>query len=231
MRPSQILVVDDEPSITTALSGILRQAGYQVAIAHSGAEALARLQEPFDLLILDLMLPDIDGYDICRQARELVSYLPILMLTARDAQWEKVMGLELGADAYMTKPFEPGELVAQVKAILRLVAQANSTLAGQPLTCGSLSLWEDRRHVEVEGMTVELTVKEFDLLRFLMQQPGRAFGRQTLLRQVWDYTFPDDSRTVDVHIQRLRAKIEPDPTQPELIRTIRGFGYCLTMSD
>lgn len=231
MRPPQILVVDDEPSITTALSGILGQVGYQVAIAHSGAETLARLQEPFDLLILDLMLPDIDGYAICRQARELVSYLPILMLTARDAQWEKVMGLELGADAYMTKPFEPGELVAQVKAILRLVTQTNGTLTGQPLTCGSLSLWVDQRRVEVEGMTVELTAKEFDLLRFLMQQPGRAFGRQTLLRQVWDYTFPDDSRTVDVHIQRLRAKIEPDPTQPELIRTIRGFGYCLTMSD
>jgi len=224
----RILIVDDEPSITSALSTILQQAGYQVVVAHTGTEALARLPEKLDLLILDLMLPDMDGYEVCRQIRKRPSYLPILMLTARDAQWEKVMGLEWGADAYMTKPFEPGELLAQVKAILRLVAQQTSPLGDQPLICGPLRLWKNKRRVEVEGMAVELTAKEFDLLYLLVQRPGHVFGRQTLLHQVWDYTWPDDSRTVDVHIQRLRAKIEPDPTQPALIRTIRGFGYCLT---
>ena len=142
------------------------------------------------------------------------------------------MGLELGADAYMTKPFEPVTLLAQVKAIFRLIEQQSAAdQAGEqrPLICGPLHLWEKGRRAELSGQPLDLTPKEFDLLRCLMQQPGRVVGRETLLRQVWGYEYAEDSRTVDVHVQRLRGKIEADPANPALLRTVRGFGYCLTI--
>jgi len=234
MTAKQILIVDDELSIITAVSAILKQAGYEIETAASGQEALTILaQSPApDLLILDLMLPDIDGYEICRQVRERPFYLPILMLTARDSDWEKGVGLELGADAYMTKPFEPVTLLAQVKAIFRLIEQQSaSDQPGEerPLICGPLHLWEKSRRANLSGQPLDLTPTEFDLLRFLMQQPGRVVGRETLLRQVWGYDYAEDSRTVDVHVQRLRGKIEVDPANPNLLRTVRGFGYCLTL--
>ena len=233
MTAKRILIVDDEPSITTAVSAILKQAGYEIETAVTGQEALLTLaQTPApDLLILDLMLPDIDGYEICRRVRKRPFYLPILMLTARDSDWEKGVGLELGADAYMTKPFEPATLLAQVKAIFRLIEQQASDQVGEerPLLCGPLQLWEKSRRAELSGQPLDLTPKEFDLLRCLMRQPGRVVGRETLLRQVWGYEYAEDSRTVDVHVQRLRGKIEADPANPNLLRTVRGFGYCLTL--
>lgn len=227
MRPKQILVVDDEPAITSALATLLKQAGYEVTMAHSGSEALALLPSQPDLVILDIMMPGMDGYEVCRKIRQSLSYLPILMLTAKDELRDKVFGLELGADAYLTKPFAPDELLAQIRALFRTVEQSTRPGDDPLLACGLLKLWGEQHRVEVAGVEVELTPKEFELLRLFMRQPGRVFGRETLLRQVWGYDFTGDTRTVDVHIQRLRAKIETDPAQPQRICTVRGFGYRL----
>jgi two-component system, OmpR family, alkaline phosphatase synthesis response regulator PhoP len=230
----EILVVDDEKVITSALSILLSGAGYKVIVAHSGEEAIDQLsmKEP-DLIVLDIMMPGLDGYEVCRQVRQQREYTPILMLTAKDESWEKVTGLELGADVYMTKPFEPGELLAQVKALLRLAKQVRSYAEkggdnnDKPLICDPLILYPQQHRILLNDKEVKLSPKEFELLHFFMQRPGRVFGRQTLLRQVWGYDHPDDSRTVDTHIQRLRVKIEADPTQPKLLQTVRGFGYQL----
>jgi two-component system, OmpR family, alkaline phosphatase synthesis response regulator PhoP len=230
----EILVVDDEKVITSALSVLLSGAGYKVIVAHSGEEAIDQLsmKEP-DLIVLDIMMPGLDGYEVCRQVRQQREYTPILMLTAKDESWEKVTGLELGADVYMTKPFEPGELLAQVKALLRLAKQVRSYAEkggdnnDKPLICDPLILYPQQHRILLNDKEVKLSPKEFELLHFFMQRPGRVFGRQTLLRQVWGYDHPDDSRTVDTHIQRLRVKIEADPTQPKLLQTVRGFGYQL----
>lgn len=230
----EILVVDDEKVITSALSVLLSGAGYKVIVAHSGEEAIDQLsmKEP-DLIVLDIMMPGLDGYEVCRQVRQQREYTPILMLTAKGESWEKVTGLELGADVYMTKPFEPGELLAQVKALLRLAKQVRSYVEkggdnnDKPLICDPLVLYLQQHRILLNDKEVELSPKEFELLHFFMQHPGRVFGRQTLLRQVWGYDHPEDSRTVDTHIQRLRAKIEADPAQPQLLQTVRGFGYRL----
>jgi DNA-binding response OmpR family regulator len=230
----RILVVDDEPKITSALSVLLRSTGYEVDILHCGEEAIQQLAtlQP-DLILLDVTMPGMDGFEVCRQIRQREKYTPILMLTARDDSCEKVAGLEGGADVYMTKPFDYGELLAQIKALLRLTGQTASQSEHDPstskrsLTVGPLTLLPEQRQILCHNQELSLTPKEFELLQFLMQHPGQAFGRQTLLRQVWGYDYPDDSRTVDTHIQRLRTKIETDPAQPELLQTVRGFGYCL----
>lgn len=227
-----ILVVDDEWTIASALVVLLEEAGYAVEAVKTGEEAIQRLshQKP-DLMILDVMMPGLDGYEVSRQVRQEAKYIPILMLTAKDALWEKVTGLELGADVYMTKPFESGELLSQVKALLRLADRMASTgdegdgEGERPLTSASLTLFPQQRRVFLNDEELNLTPKEFELLYFLMQHPGQAFGRKTLLRQVWGYDFPDDSRTVDTHIQRLRTKIETNPAQPQRLQTVRGFGY------
>jgi two-component system, OmpR family, alkaline phosphatase synthesis response regulator PhoP len=229
-----ILVVDDEWTITSALVVLLKGAGYDVEAVKSGEEAIKQLsnQKP-DLMILDVMMPGLDGYEVCRQVRQEAKYIPILMLTAKDELWEKVVGLELGADVYMTKPFESGELLSQVKALLRLADRMASTVDGgdgereRPLTHASLTLYPRQRRVLLNDEELTLTPKEFELLHFLMQHPRQAFGRKTLLRRVWGYEYPDDSRTVDTHVQRLRAKIEQDSTQPQFLQTIHGFGYRL----
>jgi DNA-binding response OmpR family regulator len=239
MPPKRILIVDDEPAITQALATLLRQAGYMVMTAQSGREALAQLAAEPDLMVLDIMMPDLDGYAVCRAVREKSNYVPIIMLTAKDAPGNRAAGLELGADAYLTKPFEPGELLAQVRALFRLIDQQSvapddapqGAAKGRLLLCGPLRLWESQRRVELSGQLVELTPTEFELLRHLMRRPGHVFGRETLLREVWGYDTEVDSRTVDVHVQRLRAKIEPDAARPRLLRTIRGFGYCLMTPD
>jgi len=225
--PPTILVVDDEEAITSALGVLFEQAGYRVRVARSGVEALALLEEDADLIVLDIMMPGIDGYEVTRRVRRRDDYLPIVMLTARDQSWEKVAGLERGADAYLTKPFAPGELLAQVRALLRMVQSGQGPDAEQPLSCGPLQLWPQQRRVTLHGEEVALTPKEYELLAYFMQRPGRAVGRETLLRQVWGYDEPVDSRTVDTHIRRLRAKIEPRPAEPQLLQTIRGFGYRL----
>jgi DNA-binding response OmpR family regulator len=231
MERQLILIADDEPAITDALTVLFEKAGYRVIVTHSGAEALARLAERPHLLILDVMMPGMDGHEVCRRARARADYIPILMLTAKDASWEKVVGLELGADAYLTKPFEPGELLAQAKALLRLAEARGDGGGERPLTCGPLQLWEKDRRVELSGQPLELTPREFDLLRYFMRHAGRVLGRETLLRQVWGYDYNDDSRAVDVHVQRLRGKLELDPANPLLLRTVRGFGYCLTAEE
>jgi two-component system, OmpR family, alkaline phosphatase synthesis response regulator PhoP len=223
-----ILVVDDEAAITSALTVLFEQAGYQVLVARSGAEALALLDNRPDLIVLDIMMPGVDGYEVAWRVRGRSEYMPIVMLTAKDQSWEKVVGLERGADAYLTKPFAPGELLAQVRALLRLVESREGPGDEQPLTCGPLQLWPAQRRVTVQGKEVELTPKEYELLAYLMQRPGQAVGRETLLRQVWGYDEVVDSRAVDTHISRLRAKIEADPSAPTLLQTVRGFGYRLS---
>ena len=235
MPTKRILIVDDELAIAEALAALLRQARYSVTTARSGREALSQLAADPDLIVLDIMMPDLDGYAVCRAVREKPGYVPIIMLTAKDAPGDRAAGLELGADAYLTKPFEPGELLAQVRALFRLIEQQRAApdglAKGRLLLCGPLRLWESQRRVEINGDLVEVTPTEFELLRHLMQHPGHVFGRETLLREVWGYDTEVDSRTVDVHVQRLRAKIELDSAHPQLLRTIRGFGYCLMTPD
>jgi len=225
-----ILIVDDEPTITSALNYQFVQAGYKTILAHSGNEALEKLSLNPDLVILDIMLPDMDGYQICEHIRKRPQYTPILMLTAKDTLQEKVIGLDLGADAYLTKPYNLQELLAQVRALFRLVKQQGRA----KLVCGSIELWVDKKIVRHNGNEVALTTTEFELLSLLMQRQGQVFGRETLLRTVWGYEYEGDyanSRTIDTHIQRLRAKIEKDPKNPKLLLTVRGFGYRLVCPD
>ncbi|HEY89962.1 MAG TPA: response regulator transcription factor [Thermoflexia bacterium] len=224
----RILIVDDEPAITSALNYYFIQAGYQTLLAYTGNEALEKLSLDPDLVILDIMLPDIDGYQICQHIREQPQYTPILMLTAKDTLQEKVLGLDLGADAYLTKPYQLPELLAQVRALLRLVKQQERL----QLACGPIELWVDEGIVRCAGKELALTTTEFELLSLLMQRQGRVLGRETLLRTIWGYEgCHANTRTIDTHIQRLRTKIEADPKNPKLLLTIRGFGYRLVCPD
>lgn len=225
----RILLVDDEVKITNALLLLFERAGYEVMVANSGQQALAQLADAPDLMVLDVMLPDVDGFSICQQVRrDSAVYLPILMLTAKDTLPDKVIGLELGADVYLTKPFEPSELLAQVRALLRLAGKREG--GERPLSCGPLTLWPAQHRVCLADNELDLTPTEFALLHLFMRHPGHVFGRETLLREVWGYDFLGDSRTVDVHIQRLRSKIEPTEDSSKLLLTVRGFGYRLVES-
>lgn len=224
MPDYDILIVDDEPAITSALNYYFVQAGYATILAHTGREALEKIALNPDLVVLDIMLPDMDGYQICRHIREQRHYIPILMLTAKDTLPEKVIGLELGADAYLTKPYNPQEMLAQVRALLRLLRQRERS----KLICGPLELSLDDKIVRRNGDEIALTTTEFELLTLLIKHQGQVFGRETLLRAIWGNAgWEVHTRTIDVHIQRLRAKIEEDPKNPELLLTIRGFGYRL----
>ena len=226
---SCILVVDDDPAVLHGVATLLEQAGYETREATTGVMALEKLAEqPYPaLVILDVMLPDFDGYTVCRRIRAMSSYIPILMLSARDEVIDKVTGLELGADEYVTKPFEPRELLARIRAMLRFAEQSISSQSTeeQPLIYGPLKLWRTQHRVEVDGVLVDLTPKEWALLELLMDHPGQVFGRETLLRRVWDEDFYGEPRTVDVHIQRLRAKLGTQTAS--YIETVRGFGYRL----
>lgn len=227
MPNKSILIVDDDPAIRNALSIVFEQAGYHVAVANSGETALAQLEPATDLVVLDIRLPDIDGYEVCAKIREFPSHPLIVMLTVRDESRDKIRGLESGADIYLTKPFEPRELLAQIQALFRLVNEQHPGAEDSPMTCGALKFWESRHQVTLGQSEVQLTPIEFQLLRCFMHRPGQVFGRETLLREVWGYSFEGDSRTVDVHIQRLRAKLDAAPGQPPLLQTVRGFGYRL----
>lgn len=227
MPTKHILIVDDDPAITNALSLLFERAGYRVTVANSGEEALSFLKPMPDLIALDILLPGMDGYTVCRKIREMPDHAPILMLTARDESGDKVLGLELGADVYLTKPFQPAELLAQVRALFRLIEQQTTFLEERPLTCGALQFWQGQHRVELDAIEIQLTPIEFELLKFFMHKPGHVFGRETLLREIWGYDFAGDSRTVDVHVQRLRAKIDNRPGRPHLLQTVRGFGYRL----
>ncbi|MEC2071715.1 response regulator transcription factor [Alkalihalophilus marmarensis] len=231
----RILVVDDEESIATLLQFNLEQSGFEVTVASDGEEGLALAKdEPFDLLILDLMLPKIDGLDICKQLRQNKKMTPILMLTAKDDEFDKVLGLELGADDYMTKPFSPREVVARVRAILRRSAQlletgeaSNNEENGRVLKIGDVEIFPENYEVLVHKKALELTPKEFELFLYLANHKGRVLTRDQLLNAVWNYEFVGDTRIVDVHISHLREKIEPNTKKPVYIKTVRGLGYKL----
>jgi DNA-binding response OmpR family regulator len=225
---ARVLIVEDEDTLRDTLRYNFEREGFQVSVAADGAEALelAGRERP-DAVVLDVMLPRIDGFDVCRRLRR-DSTVPILMLTARDDEVDKIVGLELGADDYLTKPFSVRELLARVKAMLRRVEMLQP-LGPRPgariLSADDLRVNLDEHRVRRADRQLSLKPKEFDLLVFLMQQPGRVFTRDQLLSQVWGYDFAGDSRTVDVHVRWLREKIEADPSRPILIETIRGVGY------
>jgi DNA-binding response OmpR family regulator len=225
---SRILIVEDEKGIADGLAFTLRQEGYQTTIARTGKEALDSFakREP-DLVLLDLMLPDTDGLAVCRTMRR-TSTVPILMLTARDSEMDKVVGLEVGADDYITKPFGIQELLARVKAALRRARVRDQERGEEPqgqLVAGEIVLDPVTRTVEVHGRPVELRPKEFDLLRVLITHPGRVHRRQDLFAEIWSEADYVDRGTLDVHIRWLREKIEEDPGHPRHILTIRGVGY------
>jgi len=224
----RILVVEDEEAIASFVQTALERDGFRVDLVGTGELALERLQtQTPDLVLLDIMLPGIDGLEVCQHIRSRPDYVPVIMLTARDEETDRVVGLELGADDYVTKPFSPKELVARVRALLR--RSRRQTEAPEPrrklMIDERLEIDLDGRVVWVGGQEVELAPKEFDLLALLAAHPGRVFGRETLLERVWGYDYLGDSRTVDVHLQRLRRKIEPDTQEPRYILTVRTIGY------
>ncbi|MFJ7467673.1 response regulator transcription factor [Peribacillus frigoritolerans] len=230
----KILVVDDEQSIVTLLQYNLEQSGYTVITALDGEQGLeAAVDIRPDLVVLDLMLPKMDGLEVCKQLRQQKINIPILMLTAKDDEFDKVLGLELGADDYLTKPFSPREVVARIKAILRRSQlQSNGSEASQEqeeglLKLGELKVFPERYEAFFDEQQLELTPKEFELLLYLAKNKGRVLTRDQLLSAVWNYDFAGDSRIVDVHISHLREKIEKDTKKPLYIKTIRGLGYKL----
>lgn len=224
--PHHILVVDDDKQIARLIRSYLEQAGFQVTVANDGAAALHAIRrEKPDLVVLDLMLPDRDGWDITRIVRSdpALAATPIIMVTARVEDADRVIGLELGADDYVTKPFNPREIVARVRAVLRRTSGA--ALPQRLLQAGSLALDPDQHQATLEGQPLELTPTEFALLHALMANAGHAFTRAELIEQALGYTYDGLDRTVDSHIKNLRRKIEPDPANPTLIQTVYGVGY------
>ena len=223
----KILVVDDERLLVKGIKFNLENEGYQVECAYDGAAAveLARAGG-FDLIILDLMMPEIDGLEACMRIREF-SNVPIIMLTAKGEDTDKIMGFECGADDYITKPFNLLELKARVRALLRRSGAAEQKKAEAVLTAGHIRLDAAARAAWRDGAPVELTAKEFDLMELLLRNPGRVYSRENLLNVVWGYEYIGDYRTVDVHVRRLREKLELDPASPEFIRTKWGVGYYL----
>jgi DNA-binding response OmpR family regulator len=223
---ARILVVDDENAVQTLLGYPLRKDGYEVVTAHDGREALDRFAEQrFDLVVLDIMLPKLDGIEVCRRLRSR-SQVPIIMLTAKDDEVDKVLGLEMGADDYITKPFSVREFRSRVRAALRRSEMASSRRTdGEPIVAGDLRIDFERRAVEIRSEPVVLTYVEFEILAVLAASPGRVLTRERLLEHVWGDSAYRDPRTVDVHIRHLREKIENDPKHPEYLFTVRGVGY------
>ena len=214
-----VLVVEDEAAIAEVAEMYLEQGGFRVRLAPTGADALKQLDDPsIDIVLLDLMLPDADGVDLFRQMRERRS-LPVIMVTARDAEADRVLGLELGADDYVTKPFSPRELVARVRAVLR--RGTASEVPASAIDAGGVHVDLDSREVTVDGTEVDLTRREFDLLAYMLARPGRVFTRAQLLEAVWEYPSDIDTRTVDVHVAQVRRKLKDACP----LRTVRGVGY------
>jgi DNA-binding response OmpR family regulator len=225
---STILIVDDEDSVQKLLTYPLERDGFRVVAARDGEEALRLFaEEEVDLVVLDIMLPKLDGLEVCKRLRA-ESSVPIIMLTARDDEFDTVLGLELGADDYITKPFSIREFRSRVRALLRRAgAPRRDAAESEPLVAGSVTLDPDRREARVDGRSLDLTYVEFELLRTLVAQPGKVFSRRGLLQAIWGDSSYREPRTIDVHVRHLREKLEQDPSEPELILTVRGAGYRL----
>jgi DNA-binding response OmpR family regulator len=226
---AQVMVVDDDDTVASVVVGYLRRAGHSTQQVGDGLAALDAVAiRPPDLMVLDLMLPGLDGLEVCRRVRSSWPRLPVVMLTALAEPDDRIAGLELGADDYVTKPFSPRELVLRVESVLRRVSEAGTPAAGRALTAGAVRVDTAARRATRNGEELALTVREFDLLAFLMSSPGQAFTREQLMREVWGWTFGDQS-TVTVHVRRLREKVEADPAEPTLIQTVWGVGYRLEL--
>ncbi|MEZ0491357.1 response regulator [Kineococcus sp. TBRC 1896] len=221
---TRILVVEDEESFSDPLSYLLRREGYDVAVTENGPDALEEFdKEGADLVLLDLMLPGLPGTEVCRQLRSRSS-VPVIMLTAKDSEIDKVVGLEIGADDYVTKPYSSRELLARVRAVLRRGAEPEE-LVQTTVEAGGVRMDVDRHVVTVRGDRVPLPLKEFELLELLLRNAGRVLTRVQLIDRVWGSDYVGDTKTLDVHVKRLRAKIEPDPSNPRYLVTVRGLGY------
>jgi two-component system response regulator RegX3 len=221
---TRVLVVEDEESFSDALSYMLRREGYEVEIAATGPDALSAFDRSgADLVLLDLMLPGLSGTEVCRELRSR-SHVPIIMVTARDTEVDKVVGLELGADDYVTKPFSSRELVARIRAVMRRGAEPEDLMTST-VEAGPVRMDVERHVVSVDGQQVSMPLKEFDLLELLLRNAGRVLTRGQLIDRVWGADYVGDTKTLDVHVKRLRAKIEPDPANPKYLVTVRGLGY------
>ena len=227
---TRILVVEDEKSFSEPLAYLLGKEGYEVEVAADGNEAISKFDKSgADLVLLDLMLPGISGTEVCKQIRA-TSNVPIIMLTAKDDEVDKVVGLELGADDYVTKPYSSRELLARVRAVLRRNGEVGGeSLTGAIVQVGQLKLDADRHLVTFKGENITLPLKEFELLEFLMRNAGRVLTRMQIIDRIWGSDYVGDTKTLDVHIKRLRSKFESDPANPELIQTIRGLGYKMEL--
>ena len=223
---ANILVCDDDREIVDAIEIYLSQDGYKIYIAYDGEEALHLAQEnKFDMILLDIMLPKMDGFEVCQAIREF-SNMPIVMLTAKGDDMDKILGLEYGADDYITKPFNILEVKARIKAIMRRTAASEPKEENSKvIESGDLKLDCESRRLFVQGREINLTAKEFDLLELLVMNPNKVYSRENLLNLVWGYEYPGDVRTVDVHVRRLREKIEPNPSEPKYVHTKWGVGY------
>ena len=222
---TRVLIVEDEDSISEPLAYMLRKEGFEVTVAETGPAGLVAFDnDGADLVLLDLMLPGLSGTEVCRELRTR-SAVPVIMLTARDSEVDKVVGLELGADDYVTKPFSHRELVARIRAVLRRQGVPAEDATAVALEAGPVRMDVDRHLVTVQGSPVQLPLKEFDLLELLLRNTGRVLTRGQLIDRVWGSDYVGDTKTLDVHVKRLRAKIEPDPANPSYLLTVRGLGY------
>ncbi|QOC90162.1 response regulator transcription factor [Micromonospora craniellae] len=222
---SRVLVVEDEESFSDALSYMLRKEGFEVWVAATGTSALTEFDRTgADIVLLDLMLPEMSGTEVCRQLRQR-SHVPIIMVTARDSEIDKVVGLEIGADDYVTKPYSPRELVARIRAVLRRQSPETAESGMPSLAAGPVRMDIERHVVTVDGGAVQLPLKEFELLELLLRNAGRVLTRGQLIDRVWGADYVGDTKTLDVHVKRLRSKIEPEPSTPRHIVTVRGLGY------
>ncbi len=220
---TRVLVVEDEESYSDALAYMLRKEGFEVSLAATGLQALEEFDRSGpDIVLLDLMLPELSGTEVCRRIRA-VSNVPVIMVSAKDDEVDKVVGLELGADDYVTKPYAPRELVARIRAVLRRGNDVEAAPAA--LEAGPVRMDVDRHLVSVNGTDTPLPLKEFELLEMLLRNPGRVLTRGQLIDRVWGSDYVGDTKTLDVHVKRLRAKIEPDPANPVHLVTVRGLGY------
>ncbi len=225
---TRVLVVEDEESYSEALSFLLRKEGFEVALAATGPEALAEFDRSgADIVLLDLMLPGLPGTEVCRQIRS-TSNVPVIMVSAKDDEVDKVVGLELGADDYVTKPYSPRELVARIRAVLRRGVMDDGVDDGA-LEAGPVRMDVERHVVTLDGVEQKLPLKEFELLEMFLRNPGRVLTRGQLIDRVWGSDYVGDTKTLDVHVKRLRAKLEPDPASPTYLVTVRGLGYKLDL--